>query len=284
MDLHLSGKSALITGASKGIGLAVAKALAAEGVNLHLASRSELALQAAADAIEEAHGVEVSIYPTDLSETVNGEALAMECGDVDILVNNAGAIPGGTLETVNQDAWRKGWDLKVFGYVNLCREMYEFMCEEPDDADETADEGETAEAGPIEEHTPCQRIILNVIGSAGIVPDASYICGSTGNAALNMFTRTLGGVSMEHGVRVLGVNPGLIETDRAITLLRAKADAQLGDADRWRELTGHLPGGGPGTVEQVADVVAFLVSDRASHISGEMIAIDGGFSSKGRSF
>lgn len=276
MDLNLSGKSALITGASKGIGLAVANALAAEGVNLHLASRSEPALQAAADAIEANHGVDVDIHPGDLSQAVNIEALAMECGDVDILINNAGAIPGGPLENLDMEAWRKGWELKVFGYVTLSKELYELMCEEPDD-----DEGAGEDAPPAPRG---QRVILNIIGSAGIVPDAGYVCGSTGNAALNMFTRTLGGVSMEHGVRVLGVNPGLIETDRAVTLLRAKAEAQLGDAEKWRELTGHLPGGGPGTVEQVADVVTFLVSERASHISGEMIAIDGGFSSKGRSF
>lgn len=260
MDLHLAGKSALVTGASKGIGLAIAKALAAEGVDLHLAARSETALEAAADEIAEAHGVSVDIHPTDLSQPMNVEVLALECSDADILVNNAGAIPGGTLDRLDMETWRKGWDLKVFGYIGLCREMYDVM----------------AERG--------HGVILNVAGSAGIVPDAGYICGSTGNAALDMFTRTLGGVSLEKGVRVLGVNPGLIETGRAVTLLRAKADAQLGDAERWRELTAHLPGGAPGTVEQVADVVAFLVSGRASHVSGEMVAIDGGFSSKGRSF
>lgn len=260
MDLHLSGKTALVTGASKGIGLAVAKALAAEGVDLHLAARSEAALDAAAEAITEAHGVSVEVHPTDLAEPMNVEVLALECADVDIVVNNAGAIPGGPLDRIDDEAWRKGWDLKVFGYIAMCREIYDGM----------------ASRG--------HGVILNVVGSAGIVPDAGYICGSTGNAALNMFTRTLGGVSLDTGVRVLGVNPGLIETGRAVTLLRAKAEAQFGDAERWRELTAHLPGGGPGSAEQVADVVAFLVSDRASHISGEMVTIDGGFSSKGRSF
>ncbi len=118
MDLHLSGKSVLITGASKGIGLAAAEAFAAEGCNLHLAARSGDILAQQRDALMHAHGITVNVYAMDLGRTENVTALGKHCDDVDILFNNAGDIPGGPIEMLTDADWRRGFDLKVFGYIN----------------------------------------------------------------------------------------------------------------------------------------------------------------------
>src|SRR5262245_32953373 len=116
MDLNLKGKSVLITGASRGIGHAIAEALAAEGCNLHLAARDEARLKELAERLRKQHGVAIEIYRRDLSLTSEVESLGKACQDVDILVNNAGDIPTGTLATIDSETWRKAWDLKVFGY------------------------------------------------------------------------------------------------------------------------------------------------------------------------
>jgi len=260
MELNLAGKRALITGASKGIGLAVARALAAEGVHVHLNARSADKLAAEAAAIRDEFGVEAEVHAMDLTLETNCEVLALECDEIDILVNNAGAIPSGDIDAIDENTWRTGWDLKVFGYVNLSREIYETMRDR--------------ESG----------VICNVIGLAGVVPDARYVCGCAGNAALNMFTRTLGGVSPGHGVRIVGVNPGLTATDRMVALMQGKAEMEFGDKERWPEMLGHLPFGRPAHSTEIADMVTFLVSDRAAYVSGTVIDIDGGMASRGRSF
>src|SRR3954453_20482645 len=127
MDLNLQGKTALVTGASKGIGLAVAKLLAAEGCNLHLVARGKDALETARETIRKRHQIAVALHPLDLSLSQSVAELAESCGDIDILINNAGAIPGGTLAMIDEARWRQAWDLKVFGYINLTRRFYALM-------------------------------------------------------------------------------------------------------------------------------------------------------------
>jgi len=117
VDLGLGGKSVLITGGSKGIGLACARTLAQEGCRLHLASRDAERLAQAAHSL----GGDVTTHATDLRDTAALQKLARDCGEVDILVNNAGDIPGGTLESLDDAKWRHAWELKVFGYINLTR-------------------------------------------------------------------------------------------------------------------------------------------------------------------
>ena len=254
MDLHLAGRTVLVTGGSKGIGLAVAKAFAAEGCRLHIAARTRADLERAAHAIKATVNVSVETHDIDLARPGAPAALAERCGDLDILVNNAGAIPGGTIATIDEARWRDAWDLKVFGYVNLARAVYERM--------------KARRSG----------VILNVIGLAAERPSASNIAGSTGNAALVAFTRGLGGSSLDDGIRVLGVNPGFVETDRMVTLLKTRAQQTLGDPERWRELMAQmkLPLGRPARPEEVADVVVFLASPRAGYVSGTVVTIDGG--------
>ena len=262
MDLELRGKKVLITGASKGIGFACAHGFAAEGARVHIASRGAAGLKAAGDEIARQHHAEVSIHPLDLGKTQNVIALAKACGDVDVLVNNAGAIPSGSLAEVDDETWRHAWDLKVFGYINLTRELYRRMRERG------------------------TGVIVNVIGVAGERPRSNYIAGTTGNAALMAFTRALGAESVDHGVRVVGVNPGGIQTGRAIDHFKEMAERELGDAARWQEIQAKLAAAASprrtGTPSQVADLVAFLASARASHISGTIVTIDGGQSLRAR--
>src|SRR5260221_7581919 len=112
MDLGLGGKSVLITGGSKGIGLACAKAFAAEGCHVHLAARDRARLEAAKAQLDG----RASLHAVDLRDGAALAELASVCADIDILVNNAGDIPGGTLETLDEEKWRHAWELKVFSY------------------------------------------------------------------------------------------------------------------------------------------------------------------------
>ena len=121
-------------------------------------------------------------------------------------------------------------------------------------------------------------VLLNVIGAAAVRPQPSYIAGAVGNSGLVGLTTALGSRSIQRGVRVLAVNPGLIVTDRMGDLLRQTAEAELGDPGRWEELIPSDPA--PGTIEQCADVITFLVSPRASHVSGTTLNIDGGASAR----
>lgn len=256
MDLKLSGQRVLVTGASQGIGAGLAHAFAAEGCHLALVARSADKLQALADGLISDYGVQVSLLPLDMTQPGAIERVAEFAGDVDVLVNNAGAIPGGDLWDVDAQAWRKGWELKVFGYIDLVRAIYPRM------------------------KTRGRGVILNNIGNGGQNPDFNYIAGSTGNAALMAFTCALGGRSLEDGIRVIGVNPGPVATERIAKVLKSHAARLLGDETRSSELLAAYPRGRAATVEEVADMFVYLASPRSSYTSGTIVTIDGGISSK----
>lgn len=260
MDLGLSGKSALVTGASRGIGRSIAESLAAEGCSLHLTARTAESLHRAADELRQRHHVSVAVHASDLSQDGSADKLAAACGGVDILVNNAGAIPGGAIDQIDNAAWKRAWDLKVFGYIGLMRAMLATMRRNK------------------------RGVVVNVIGLAGERPDARYLAGSGANAALMAMTRALGAASVDDGVRVIGVNPGLVATGRMVALLRTKAQQTLGDAERWQEFVANYPFGRPATPEEIADVVCFLASERAAYMSGTIVTVDGGVSGRGGSF
>ena len=253
MDLGLKGKTALLTGASRGIGAAVAQGLAAEGCHLVLVARDRARLADLEAQISARHPAgKVRPIALDLREPGACSQLAREAGVVDILINNAGDIPGGDLLQIDAATWRRAWDLKVFAYIDLAREVYREMIARRD------------------------GVILNVVGTAGERPRGDHIAVSSGNAALLAFSRALGTESVNHGVRVLAVNPGASETDRQIVRWKAKAAAELGDADRWREFLKPYPFGRLARPEEIAAVITFFVSAQASYVSGTVVTVDGG--------
>ncbi len=260
MELGLRNRRALVTGASKGIGLACAETLAAEGCDLVLVSRTATDLEAAAARIRAASGRTVLVRAMDLSDSANVDALAAAFPDIDILLNNAGAIPGGTLDQIEEARWRAAWDLKVFGYINMCRRFYALM------------------------RGRGRGVIVNIIGAGGESLDADYIAGSTGNASLMAFTRTLGGAAPSDGLRVVGINPGPVLTERLETLLRRRAQETLGDAERWRETLSAMPFSRAGRVEEIAALAAFLASDLSGYTSGTIVTVDGGMANKRKAY
>ena len=256
MDLRLSGKKVLISGASQGIGLGLAEVFAEEGCNLHLVARSGSKMTQLAQRLRSAHGIEVTVQEQDLAAAGAATAIAEAAGGIDILVNNAGAIPGGDLWQVDAESWRRGWQVKVFGYIDLSRIVYADM---------------KKRGG---------GVILNNIGNGGENFDFRYIAGTTGNAALMAFTRALGGRSLDDGIRVVGVNPGPVSTERIVKILKARAVEQWGDEARYIELLAAYPLGRAATVKEVADLFAFLASPLSGYTSGTIMTLDGGLTSR----
>jgi NAD(P)-dependent dehydrogenase (short-subunit alcohol dehydrogenase family) len=256
MDLGLRGRKALITGASKGIGRACAEVLAEEGCDIVLVSRTEADLEAVRAKIAGEHNVSVRYYALDLSDGKNVDTLAAECADTDLLVNNAGAIPGGDIAQIDEARWRTAWDLKVFGYINMTRRFYSLMAGRK------------------------KGVIINILGAAGENPDFDYIAGSSGNASLMAFTRAMGGTAPRDGLRVMGINPGPVQTERLVTLMRTRAETNFGDAEKWTELMKPLAFGRAAKPEEIGWMAAFLASDRSGYTTGSIVTIDGGGSSR----
>jgi NAD(P)-dependent dehydrogenase (short-subunit alcohol dehydrogenase family) len=256
MDLGLRGRKALVTGASKGIGRACAEILAEEGCDVVLVSRTAADLAAACDKIKGQHNVSVRYLALDLSDSRNVDKLAAECADTDLLVNNAGAIPGGNIAEIDEARWRQAWDLKVFGYINMTRRFYALMAARKN------------------------GVIVNVLGAAGENPDFDYVAGTSGNASLMAFTRAIGGTAPRDGLRVMGVNPGPVLTERLETLMRHRAQTRFGDPEKWTEQLRPMAFGRAAKPEEIAYMVAFLASDRSAYTTGSIVTIDGGGGSR----
>ncbi|NYT62517.1 SDR family oxidoreductase [Alcaligenaceae bacterium] len=255
MDMQLAGKVVLITGASQGIGAGLAEAFAQEKASLVLVARSAEKLQALAHGLEARHKISVRSLSVDLTQAGAVDTLIKKFGDIDILVNNAGSIPGGNLWDIDAERWREGWELKVMGYIDMCRAFYKHMRERG------------------------HGVILNNIGNGGETYDFDYIAGTSGNAALMAFTRALGGKSLLHGIRVVGVNPGPVATERIEKILRKRAQEAFGDAEQYVKLLEKLPLGRAATVQEIADLFVFLASPRSSYTSGVIFTVDGGITS-----
>jgi 3-oxoacyl-[acyl-carrier protein] reductase len=257
MELALRGRTAVVTGGSLGIGRAIARELAGEGVSVAIIARDAARLEDAARSLAAETGATVIPIPADLSaaEAVDTamEKATAALGQVDILVNNAGATPMGRIGDTADATWAKSINLKLMGYARCARAL-----------------------------TPAMRErrwgrVINIIGRSGHQPRANYIIGSSVNASLLAFTHALAQECAPDNVLVTGVNPGPIRTPRWDTLT-AQGAADTGrspDAENQAAIEStalrRL-----GTPEEVAGLVAFLCSDRAGYITGTMIDVDGG--------
>ena len=254
MDLQLSQKHVVITGASKGIGLAIAKEFAAEGARVTLVARTRSALLDAQSELAATAEYAPDILECDLSQDAGREVLFARYPGADVLVNNAGAIKAGRLSDLDMEDWRTGWDLKVFGYIHLCKLYAAAMSQR------------------------ASGTIINIIGMGGRAVRPNYICGAAGNAALIGFTNALGAETPKRNFRVFGINPSPTLTDRMTTMFRTRAAEELGDADRWEELVNPdaFPFGRPKSPEEVAALAVMLASPRVKYLSGTVIDLDGG--------
>lgn len=260
LDTGLEGRCAVVTGASEGIGRAIASGLAAQGANLFVAARNAERLGELKAELEAARGVSVTCCPLDLGKSENQRALFAACPDADILVNSAGAIPKGKIDEIAETQWREVWDLKVFGAINLCRHFYAAM------------------------KARGSGVILNVIGNGGEKPVSDYICGSTGNAALMAFTRALGGDSPKDGVRVVGLNPGPVATEKLVSMMKKAARDKWNDESRYEEFLDPFAFGRAATVDEIAHMAIFLASGLSAYTTGTIVTVDGGMVNKGPLF
>ena len=220
-----------------------------------LVSRTAADLEAARQKL--GPSVQMVTHALDISKSASIDDLAAKHPDIDILVNNAGAIPAGRINEIDEKRWREAWDLKVYGYVNMTRAFYAAM---------------KKRGG---------GVIVNILGVSGERLESSYIAGSAGNAALIAFTKAMGSTSPADNIRVVGVSPGPIDTERLQTIMRKRAQDRLGHAERWQEMYKPLPFGRAGKPEEIGHMVAFLASDLSGYTSGTVITIDAGASSKG---
>ncbi|TPW27380.1 SDR family NAD(P)-dependent oxidoreductase [Martelella alba] len=249
MKLGLEGKRVLITGSSKGIGLATARTYAEEGCSLILAARSADDLDEAAAQLQ---GHPVEIIAADLSQENERERLARASGALDILVNNAGAIPGGDIFGLSMAAIEAGFALKLMGYIHLTKLVLEGM--------------KLRRRGKI----------INIIGDLGRAPKWDYVAGTTANAALIAFTEAVGARSTDFNVSVFGINPAGTQTERVEQVARGRAESLYGDRERWRDVLTNLPYGGLCSPEAVARLIVSLSADDLGYLSGNVMDFDGG--------
>jgi 3-oxoacyl-[acyl-carrier protein] reductase len=252
MNLNLAGKQVVITGGSKGIGLAIALGFAREGALPVLVSRSDKNLANASAEFIRQGLPSPQLAEIDLSASGSDRSLFNLFPAADILINNAGAIPGGSIHDVTEEVWRAAWELKLFGYINLTRRYLAAM------------EGRG------------QGVICNIIGMAGVAPRYEYICGSVANGALIALTNGIGAGSVRKGVRVFGINPSPTRSDRIQGVLQQQAARKLGDAGRWQEMIQKLPFGRLAEPDELAGLTVYCCSPLCGYLSGTVLNVDGG--------
>ncbi len=258
MDLNLQGKHALITGGSKGIGLACARGLLAEGARVSLVSRGMENLAAAKQSLlAEFAGAEdrIALYGADLKDAAAAARMVDEAeatGPIDILVNSAGAARRTPPDDLTPVDWHAAMQAKYFTYIHVMDPVIKRM----------AGRGQGA--------------IVNVVGAGGKVAGPTHLPGGAANAALMLASAGLAAAYGPRGVRVNAVNPGITRTERMQQGL--EADARLANTtpdQALAQIAARLPLRRIATPEEIANAVVFLCSDRASYITGAIVAMDG---------
>ncbi len=257
MDLQLSGKHILVTGGSKGIGLACAHAFLDEGARVSLVSRDAANLQRAAVSLREAHpGAAVATYAADTGDAAQALAALEQAeattGPVDVLVNSAGAARRTPASELLPQSWADAMQAKYFACVYMMDAVVKRMAQRGSGA------------------------IVNVIGAGGKVASSIHMPGGAANAALMLVTAGMANTYAPQGVRVNAVNPGLTLTDRMAEGLAADARVQgISPAEALQRAQQRQPLGRIAQPEEIAAAVVFLASPRASYISGAILAMDG---------
>ncbi len=256
----LTSKTAIVTGASRGIGRAIAERLAADGARVVLAARDEAVLTEAVSKINGAGGEAASLALDLRREDAPGKlaAFAVETfGGIDIVVNNAGATKRGDFLTLTEEDWADGFALKFYAAVRLSRAAWPHLKA----SDLKASGGS----------------ILNIVGVGGRTPGAEFAIGGSVNAAILSLTKALAGRGVTDGVQVNAINPGPVRTDRFARTLAARADAERVDAveaeKRMVQAAGITRVGEP---EDIAALAAFVVSPAGRLLQGSLLDMDGG--------
>jgi len=252
MDFKLSGKVAIVTGASRGIGRSIAQTLAAEGMKLTLAARSKDQLDALASSLKTDCLVQVVDLRMPDTPAAVVDATIKKFGVIDVLVNNAGATKRGDFFELTDEDWADGFALKFFGAMRLSRASWKHLM-------------------------ASRGTIVNIIGIGGRTGSAEFTIGGSVNAAFRLFTKALADRGVKDGVRVNAINPGFIKTERLETRLKTFADENkipLAQAEtQMAKATGVARFGDP---SEVANAVAFLASPVSAYCHGSLLDIDGG--------
>jgi NAD(P)-dependent dehydrogenase (short-subunit alcohol dehydrogenase family) len=257
MDLQLSGKTALVTGGSEGIGKGIAIALAKEGVDVAICARRKDVLEATASEIARATNRKIVAIPADLRKDADAKSFIErahnELGRVDIMVNNAGSAAGGVIEHLTEDDWEKGLQLKFMGYVRCLRYVLPLMVKQGGGR------------------------VVNLIGNDGVKPSYWEICPGAANAAGQNLTMSLAGQYGKSGISFCAVNPGPVRTERWAGLVQAMSrDMKLSYEEADQLAPSSIPVGRIAEVEEVANLVVMLASPLMHMVNGTMIEIDGG--------
>jgi 3-oxoacyl-[acyl-carrier protein] reductase len=257
MNLELNDKVVVVTGASRGIGRAIALGMAAEGARVVAVARDKAALDKLTTEARQRSTRDAVAIGADLSQLSEVERVVQEakraCGRIDVLVNNAGAIRGGAFLDIPDAQWLDDWSLKLMGYIRMARAVFPIM---------------KAQGG---------GRIINVVGAAARNPTATYLTGGAANAALVNFTKGLADLGAECGVLVTAVSPAATRTERWDQLMEQQAKASGKSVEEIRAAAeAPYKLGRIATSEDIADLVCFLASARASFITGICITVDGG--------
>lgn len=267
MNLKLNGKVTVITGGSKGIGLAVANAFAAEGAFVAIVARDPQGLEQARAQLQ-ASGYNVATFSADLSDEHAArqtiERIESEIGPIDILVNSAGAARRHAPEDLDATKWRAAMDAKFFPYIYVQDTVLAKMRARAANRPAGAANG----------------VVINIIGNGGKRPSVTHLAGGSANAALMLSTVGLAAHYAQFGIRINGINPGPIFTQRVEQGLEVEAQRQgISRDDALSAGQALIPLGRYGKVQEVADVALFLASSRSAYVVGAIIPVDGGMSS-----
>ncbi|HVE08728.1 MAG TPA: SDR family NAD(P)-dependent oxidoreductase [Paraburkholderia sp.] len=262
MDLGLKDKVVLVTGGSKGIGLACARAFAAEGAKVAIVSRDPANLARAREQLSSA-GLHVHLARADLHDPHSAadvvEEASQALGPIDVLVNSAGAARRYDPELLDADAFKATMEAKYFPYIYPQQEVLRRMVAR-------VKSGEAREPGTI----------VNIIGTGGKFATDIHIAGGAANAALMLATVGLAHYHARYGIRINAINPGATLTERVEEALALEAQQQGVSIEEARQRgEAKVPLGRYAKPEEIADVALFLASGRASYVSGAIIPMDG---------